>query len=88
MKIAWRQLFHVVIIIVLLPSQFLILYSSGGVLYRPEQLDVRRDKVWAIRRMGQNFPVAVLQMFFDRSHTESCHDGTLIVRLNLLSCCR
>ena len=42
-------------------------YSSVGVLHRPEQNLVRRGKVWAIRRVGWNFPSTVFQIVLNRN---------------------
>ena len=42
-------------------------YSSEGVLHQPEQMVVRRGKVWAIRRVGWNFPSTVFQIVLNRN---------------------
>ena len=42
-------------------------YSSEGVLHRPEQMVVRKGKVWAIRRVVWIFPSTVFQIVLNRN---------------------
>ena len=42
-------------------------YSSKGVLHRPEQMVVRRGKVWTIKRVGLNLPSTVFQIVLNRN---------------------
>ena len=58
-------------------------YSSEGVLHRPEQMVIRRGKVWAIRRVMYNFPSTVFQIVLNRNSNgaKRCHDGILLPRV-------